>query len=38
MSKNVEVVERFFETVGRLLRTWRPQGSLLDDEGKRYPS
>src|SRR5215218_10335894 len=27
---NVEVVERFFGTVGRLLQTWRPEGSLVE--------
>jgi ketosteroid isomerase-like protein len=27
---NVEIVRRFFETVERLLETWRPQGSLVD--------
>jgi ketosteroid isomerase-like protein len=29
-QSNVEVVQRFFEAVKRLLQTWRPEGSLLD--------
>jgi len=29
-QQNVEVVQRFFNAVERLLNTWQPQGSLLD--------
>jgi ketosteroid isomerase-like protein len=29
-QRNVEVVQRFFGAVERLLQTWRPEGSLLD--------
>jgi ketosteroid isomerase-like protein len=29
-QENVELVQRFFSAVERLLQTWRPEGSLLD--------